>query len=73
MARQSSMQCSYAGAKGRVDGLKFDKRSQHPLNGAVVAVVTNRFGGLLVELVNSHGPYRSGERVVIGPNNFGPL
>lgn len=70
MSRMSSMQCSMSGIRGTVERLRYSGSHDHPLNGARVAIVTNRFSGFLVELLSNHGPYRVREQVMIGENNF---
>lgn len=65
MKTKASMVSRLEGMPGRVQ-----IGSNHPVNGALVKIVTNRFGGLLVEVIERHKDYHKGEQVVIAPIDF---
>ena len=40
-------------------------RKRHPADGASAVIITNRYNGVLVELINDHGIYRHGAQLQV--------
>lgn len=63
------MQCKKAGIAGTVRIRTDKRRYSDPLR---CVLLTNRFSGLLVELTQDHGQYRTGQQFQVAPDEFTP-
>lgn len=67
--RQASMRCKSAGTPG-VLNINTADRKKHPADGASVVIITNRFSGILVEVIKSHGIYSRGSQLIVAPSDI---